>query len=528
MKKILTYILFGVLFMGCIDDESGDLHPENNPNFSHITITSPTDTISVDLGQKITFAPTISQKIEGKELTYRWSANLITEGALGKEFECGTDAVLDYTFVEKGQYKLKLEVKNEDYSEVKAWVMEVRAYDRGYFVVGNDPQSGVSTISFARELSASDVLEGKKLEFAVDLIRKINPNHDIKNVVRICKSIIEYGSTAANLHIFTKEKIYVADPQTFEIFWVADFVAACPGETIEEVGILDTYQTTAYLRTSKNRVVGYNKSEFGLYSIESENLSNQYAEEFYCDMFTVSGPNMNLAYYWVKDNKVCTNITYFSYGGGTNPANNTMAQNDAGIFVDGGRANEYDGYDILSIFNMNGEIYSGQNGNPFSVCKRGGEDHYMIVEFNVAYDAGFVTQSIIEFDCPDATYKKGMRLVPNGRYNSVYYADGADVYVWYPKNVAPNNKFPSKAAFSLGSGKEVTYMRVSYDMRELYVGFYDHNSSETLKGGFYIYDASQIGTVANLQPKEKFENITSRPVDIIYKSLDWDIYTPHQ
>lgn len=149
----------------------------------------------------------------------------------------------------------------------------------------------------------------------------------------------------------------------------------------------------------------------------------------------------------------------------------------------------------------------------------------MIIEFTAGMN-GFETVTKVEFDCPDATYREGTRLVPNGRYNSVYYADGSNVFVWYPKNVAPNNKFPSKAAFSLGEGKEVTFMRVSYDMRELYVGFYDRNSGETLKGGFYIYDASKIGVTTNLQPTKKFENITSRPTDIIYKSLAWDIYKP--
>lgn len=526
MKRILQYIMFGVLLWGCIDDNSKELYPENNPNFSNITITSPSDTISVDLGQAVSFKPTISQEIEGKALSYRWTANTLTqEGVLGKEFECGTAETLDYMFMDKGLYKLKLEVKNEDYSEVKSWVMEVRAYDRGYFVVGNDDNTGTATISFGRELSASDILEGKQMTFAVDIMRNINPEYDMQHVIRIAKSIISYGKSEANLHVFTRDKIYVADPETFEIFWVVDFVAAFPGETIVEVAIMDTYATTAYILTSKNRLLGYNKAEFGLYEVATGNLSGQYADAFYADLFTVMGSNMNLAYYWVKDNKVFTNISYFEYYGGTNPANNTMAK-VGDVFVDGGRANEYDGYDILGIFNMNGDYYSGQNNNAFSVCReKVDQDHYMIVEFTAGMN-GFETVTKVEFDCPDATYREGTRLVPNGRYNSVYYADGANVYVWYPKNVAPNNKFPSKAAFNLGEGKEVTFMRVSYDMRELYVGFYDRNSGEALKGGFYIYDASKIGVTANLQPTKKFENITSRPTDIIYKSLAWDIYKP--
>lgn len=518
-------MMLGLLLHSCINDESQMLFPEDNPNFSHITITSNSDTISVDLGQKVYFKPTITQEKE-KPLQYRWSANRLIAGTtIGKEFECGTEGVLDYMFTDRGLYKLKLEVKNEDYSEVKAWTLEVRAYDRGYFIAGNDETTGVSTISFARELSPTDILEGKSMEFSVDIIKKINPQYDIRNVIRIAKSIIQYGKKDANLHIFTKDKIYVADPETFEIFWVVDFASFLPQETIVNVGIMDSHTTTAYLLTSNNRIIGYNKNEFGVYEITQNNLSSQYADKFFPDLFSVTGANMNQCYYWVKDNKIYTNIPYFEYYGGENPANNTMLKvEDA--FVDNGRPNEYEGYDILAIYNMNGDYFAGQNTNAFSVSQsKSDRNHYMLVEFTSGLDA-FESFTNVEFDCPEATYHKDLRLIPNGRYNSVYYADNDKVFVWYPLNVAPNNKFPTKAAFNVGAGKEITFMRVSYDMRELYVGFYDHNSTAELKGGFYIYDASKIGITNNLQPTKKFENITSKPVDIIYKSLNQDLYKP--
>ncbi len=501
------------MLWGCIDDNSSELYPENNPDFSHITITSPTDTISVDLGQPVNFTPVVSQTIEGKALSYRWTANtLASDGTLGKEFECGSEATLDYKFVDKGSYKLKLEVKNEDYSEVKSWVMEVRTYDRGYFVVGNDDATGISTISFARELSATDILEGKKMTFAVDLLRNINPQYEISNVIRIAKAILQYRKSDAYLHIFTPDKIYVADPESFEIFWVADFAAAFPGEKIIDVGVTDTYMNPAYLacydsQKGKYRLLGYNKNEFMMYGIGLNDLSTYYGDEMFIGRLAVSGKNMYIKNYWVSDNQVW----HYDTGSGAISCNTT-----------GNRANIYNGYDILDIFQMNGNSYEGQEYNAFAVCRnKSNPDQYMINEF-----PNMATDMPITFDCRNATYKKGMQLVPNGRYASVYYANGADVYVWYPKNVAPNNKFPTKAAFNIGEGKEVTFMRVSLDMRELYVGFYDRNSSEALKGGFYIYDASQIGMVPNQEPTKKFENITSRPVDIIYKTLSWDIYKP--
>lgn len=527
MKRVLQYIILGILVWGCIDDESKSLYPENNPNFSRITITSSSDTVSVDVGQEPNFKPMISQTIEGKPLSYRWTANLWgPEGTLDKEIECGTGEILDYLFEERGEYKLKLEVKNEDYSEVKSWLLEVRAYDRGFFVAGNDKTTGRSTISFARELSPGDLLEGKEMTFVPDIVKKLNPEYDIQHVVRVCKAMKPGGG--AILHIFTRDKIYVADPETFEIYWVVDFAERFPGETIVDVGFVDNEMYPAHILTSKNRMIGYNKGEFGLYEIEKGgmNLSSVYADAFYVDMFTPAF--MYLEHYWVKDGKIFSCIADFAYYGWKNPANNTMGMDESFTWVDGMIPNIYEGYDILDLVQMNGDRFEGQIDNVFSISKK--NDHYMIVEFNSFsyFNSGIVfsPESIVEFDCPRATYQKGMRMVPNGRYNAVYYANGSDVFVWNPKNVAPYNAFPDKAAFSLGAGKKVTCMRISFDMRELYVGFYDENSGEELKGGLYIYDASEIGTNQNLQPKKKFENITTYPVDILYKTLNRDWYFP--
>lgn len=224
--KLIYYTIICLLFCGCIDDNSKEIYPENNPNFSFITISSLTDTLSVDYGQSLVFAPNVTQKEDAGKLSYRWTANKVVDNSISDEMECGNDAELNYAFAEPGEYKLKLEVGNRDYIEAKSWVVNVRVYDNGYFVVGNDDATGLSTISFARDLSSQDILEGKKQEFSIDIIKKVNPDYEIKNVVKIIKSIISYGKSDAYLHIFTADKIYAADPITFEIFYVSDFSKA--------------------------------------------------------------------------------------------------------------------------------------------------------------------------------------------------------------------------------------------------------------------------------------------------------------
>ena len=182
------------------------IYPENNPGFSSITITSPTEKLSVDNGEEFVFTPTVKQSVEGKELKYIWTANQIKSGVVGDIFKIGEEATLKYTFPTFGTYRLRLEVQNEDYSAFKTWDIDVRVYDAGYFVVGND-DAGNSNIAFARTLSQTDVLEGKSMTFTTDLINKVNPGYSIKDVIYIRKSIISYGKTDAYLHIL-QENLY--------------------------------------------------------------------------------------------------------------------------------------------------------------------------------------------------------------------------------------------------------------------------------------------------------------------------------
>ncbi|GAB1472819.1 hypothetical protein MASR2M69_02600 [Bacteroidota bacterium] len=47
-------------------------------------------------------------------------------------------------------------------------------------------------------------------------------------------------------------------------------------------------------------------------------------------------------------------------------------------------------------------------------------------------------------------------------------------------------------------------------------------AATALIGGFYIYNCAEIGVNQSIQPIKKFENITTRPVQILYKSTVWD------
>lgn len=522
MKTRLYYSFFISLFLiSCIKDDSTMIYPENNPGFSSITITSPTEKLSVDNGEEFVFTPTVKQSVEGKELKYIWTANQIKSGVVGDIFKIGEEATLKYTFPTFGTYRLRLEVQNEDYSAFKTWDIDVRVYDAGYFVVGND-DAGNSNIAFARTLSQTDVLEGKSMTFTTDLINKVNPGYSIKDVIYIRKSIISYGKTDAYLHIFTKEKIYIANPNTFEIFNVINFSQRFPGEYIRKVSIYDTYITGARIFTTKGRIVGYDKAELFVYTPDSwkdKTYDNAYVNLIYTQYSNVNGGEATVD---EANSKIWISISYHN---NSLPVNNTSGINAAqNNFGDDYRPNIYQNMNILSVFRMNGATNGGTPYNYFALAQdRTDPSKVKFVEFTASYSSGIntVTENSYITSSP-LTFKKGMEMVPNARYSSVYYADGGNIYVWYPKSTSPNNQLPSTPSLNIGTGKVITTMSVSYDMKELYVGFYDQNSSNTLKGGLYIYTCSELGVNQNIQPKLKFENITTRPVQILYKSNAWD------
>ncbi|NCB19366.1 MAG: hypothetical protein EOM61_07090 [Bacteroidia bacterium] len=522
MKKTIYFSLFiGVLFTSCIKDNSTMVYPESNPNFSAITITSPTERLSVDHGQEFVFTPAVTQKIGSKELQYIWTANYIDSDVVGEIFSVGEGATLRYTFPKFGTYRLRLEAKNEDYSAFKTWEIDVRVYDAGYFIVGKD-DAGNSNISFARSLSQTDVLEGKTLTFIPELFNKVNPEHQIKDVVAIAKSLIAYGKNDAYLHVFTKEKIYVANPNTFEIFNVIEFTKQFPGEYIEKVTIFDTYITASRIFTSKGRILSYDKAELFCYRNDAWgdlSFDNAYTNLVYGQSTNVNGDEV------VIDEANSKLWVLIYYHNNSKPVNNTSGTNASqNNFGDNYRPNVYNNMDILNVFRMNGNSTYGTPTNLFTLATdRTNPLLVKFVEFTFGSSTGMTTiaENVYEASGP-ITYKKGAQIVPNARYSCAYYADGSNVYVWYPNNTVPNNRLPETPSFNIGSGKVITTMSVSYDMKQLYVGFYDQNSSHALKGGLYIYDCSKIGQNQSLQPDLKFENITTRPVQVLYKSNVWD------
>lgn len=512
------------LLQACsVEDNSSTLYPKDNPNFSTITITSPTKSLSVDFGAEFVFTPTVKQVIEGKELQYIWTANKYDSKTevYGDQFSCGEGSTLKFKFPEAGNFKLRLEVKNNDYSEFKSWDLAVRTYDKGFFVVGMDA-AGMANIAFGRTLSATDSLEGKKFTFSTDLIAQINPKYTIKDVVYIGKSMIAYGKPEAYIHIFCKDKIYTADAYTLEIFDVKDFTAQFPGEYIKSVSMYDeTNSLSSTLYTSKNRFLVFKRNVMGLGQADS--YAGYFYDEAYTNLYSTSGQNgTNIeAGIVTASSKIYMTIPYYN---NNKPANNTTGSNAGGIVEDNVKPNIYADYNIINVMRMNGDYWKGNKMSFFTIAqKKSDPNSVKIVEFKTDTKDGFTTLTETDYNTGgNMTYKKGVDIVSNARFDCAYYPSGSKLYLW---EISATNsyKLPTTECIDLGAGKEITAVTLSYNMKQLYVAFYDNNSSNELKGGVYFYDTSKLKGGVVTPPTEKYENITTRPVQILFKSDKTDL-----
>lgn len=285
--------------------------------------------------------------------------------------------------------------------------------------------------------------------------------------------------------------------------------------------MLDTYTSGGTMFTEDGRNLTFQKGEFMIY--ESAYTSGNY-DEMYGNLFYTSGFNMNISQVNIdyEESKIWTTIYYFN---GSKPVNNTTGSEAP--YDDNVNENEYEGRDIITVGRMNGDYYAGTSYNFFAISTdKNNPKDVKIVEFSTSRMVGIQTVSKNEYISESPiTISQGDELIANARYSSMYYFKGGNIYQWYPTNLPPNNQLPTSPSIVLDGNKEVTCMAISYDMRELYVGFYDNSASGDLKGGLYVYKCSDIGVVSNLQPTQKFESITSRPVQVLYKTKDWGKYS---
>ncbi len=514
MKHYILIIFITILLVGCAEDDSTLLYPGDNPNFSMISISSPTDTLSVDAGDVLNFTPVVSQLVDSKDLEYIWS----TIGGKGMpqtdSLRVGFEKELSYTFPEAGSYFLRLEVKNEDYSVFKTWHVDVRLQDEGLMIIGED-DGGEMMMSFARKLSETDLLEGKELSFVTDVLKNVNPNLKVTDVVRVIKTQTGYSLRAHYIFIFTKTHIYIVDGRTFNLINTVNFSDQFNGETIESISSAFEPYRTVQIFTSAGRIVLFDKRQFLAYP------SSQY--EGYT--FEAMLPDMDYVYRG-SETAGFLNVNYsesklynFYIWYGTNRLmNNTTGIPEGGTeWTDNVKPNEYEGRDIIGVSRMLGDSYSIPIDFVSISLNKADATKVKVVRFGLGFRDGSFTNvgEPYVYNTSNLTYVPHSEITPNGRYNCFYYFNENNIYKWNPFT-ASNMALPETPSVTLDGDKEITCMSISWDMKELYVGFYDPSATGELKGGMYVYDAGEIGLDADLQPIQKFEGVSTKPKQVFY------------
>ncbi len=529
MKKIIFIILAALMFVSCYKDNSSLVYPSQNPRFDSIKVESPLAVMSVDLGDEFSFTPTVTQNIEGRPLSYKWHLNTLDEfGKLGEQIKIGEEQTLNYTFEEEGSYRLTLEVINTDFTQFETWTINVRTYDEGFLLIGNYGD-GSADLTFGRALSDSDILAGKeRITFNTNLFKSINPNVDVRDIVHIAKSS---SSSGYYLFVFTRTKIYLANPTTFAIVADYDFSGNINGEEIVSVLMNDhSSPNSTHLFTNKGNVYQYDRNEKIITLTQFTQMP--YAMDDCNYVRVMSGQYFVEGYLAIdrKNSLLWTSIYYMTDVNGKSinyPVNNTYGPDpdNANRATENFYENSYEGYDILEVIRMTGDYRNSKNKDLFTVCtKKGSPNEVRIVQFTYSIQRGYIKDVVAPYDytATNFTFDGTITPVSNGRYEAIYYTKDNKVYEWRPLASPPGNQLPTEPVIDLsGSGKEITCLTLSWDTKQLYVGYYDNSSSEELKGGFTIYDCDNLKS----EPIESYENISPcKPIEIKYKGKNKDFF----
>ena len=202
------------MWQSCIDDESVGMVRE----ISKINIEPGEDTLYVDFGLPQTIQPKQVTQTGKGNLTYKWGigpADKINAGEISKNDSLkviSTEPVLHYAFPELGEFKLRLQVTNEDGSSFQYYTVFVRsAFTEGLLVLSEDEQR-VGRSSFLTTKAPDEILSADPKDFILHAFEQVNPDvsftglkdifwgpHDDDEVFILCedgKTIRYYNRTS--------------------------------------------------------------------------------------------------------------------------------------------------------------------------------------------------------------------------------------------------------------------------------------------------------------------------------------------
>lgn len=464
--KYILPIIFAFLLAACFDDDT-------------TTGTQPISVISIDTTklEKVyninkfetrIITPEITQTDSSLPLSYEWQV----------DYKFYSDSVaFRFTGKDLGSYEIRLKVSNQDGSTFYTFQLNVNSpYEEGIAMLSEGPQ-GQTELSFMRKYSDEELKAGIKEKFVMNCLQLNNPD------VSFEKSPTDMAKRGTQLFICCQNHpiVYAVNTKTFELENAIsapeypDFIPLkmnIPDNTSRISDVLCQHGVVYSLSTHEGVIVPHTY------------LTGKYAEQtFFCAPYQV------YSYYWNPE--TCQILNNNGYNITTSEKaldGQELIQYFNGIY------NDY--ITIISRDKTNGKIKKTNIGSTF-------------IAYNDDYTERWFDLREEKILTGNTNLKPTSPSVASSVYNQLLYAEGNKIYRWYYSD----NSFPTTPWTTINlENCEITYLGLSPDETQLYVGVYQPQESG-LNGHLYILD-SDTGKPVGDTP---YLHVGYKPVKIMYK-----------
>ena len=459
---ILCFTLFGAL--DCLYDSSSWGYRE----LSEITISAPYDTLTAYFGEEFVISHlSVEQSGEELPLAYEWSygtLNTDEDGMASYPIKdslhiVSHDPELKYAFRELGTFGLRLRVDNGETIQYKYFVIQVDTeFSEGITILSRD-EDGKGRISFMRTLTKEEINTGKVPVFRTDIMELINPGtkmEDVTDMVQVNNRLLVCSGDAG--------RIYNMDSRTFDIEGMTSFKELYPGcAFVKFAGVSAT--NNIYLVSRDRRC---------------------YVYDYVLDELMLTG--------YFKDLDVDAAVSV-----------------DRPVFVN----YETSVFYSLSLGEINSSLNRYVDFNIWGICAVG-SSVYVMATYKVMPSYIYLSQTtfslgnptILQFyDSPvSLKVNRNSLLAGSKSCSCLYYTCEDGIYYWDLKK-----QLSTTPVISIPVGMEITSLSMNPDGTLLYVGLYEKEGTEALKGHLYVYDVKTSILIS------QYRNIADKPVAIIYK-----------
>ncbi|WP_303181824.1 hypothetical protein [uncultured Butyricimonas sp.] len=468
--KSYIVLLFCIMagMYSCYDDDS----TLGRNNVSKVSISAAYDTLTTYFGEELVVNHVkVEQSGEELPLTYEWAYGELnmSSGAL-KPYPIkdtlhvvSTELELNYAFRKLGTFGLRLKVDNGETTEFKYFVLQIDTeYAEGITMLSKNSE-GKGRLSFMKTLTREEISAGKEPYFQDDIMEVCNPDMELKNVTDMIQHdgrlMISSGSDA---------RIYNMDSRTFGIEMASSFAARFPNAALQQfIGI--SSQDNMHVYSSDGRAYVYETM-----------LDELLVLDAFADLDVDAGIPYNKPVFVNYENS-----TYY------------IASTSKYIVTSGSNFADLDIIQTCFI-GTNLYIFATRKDDPSKVYI----GRTTSSSFGKPTAANMKEYTATGEICMD----RNSILVGVKPHTCVYYTYKNAIYRY-----KPYEELPTQPVITVPDGMEIKTLSLDPDHGYLYVGVYEKNSTETLKGSLYIYDTENSRLV------ETHKNIGDEPVTVIYK-----------